>query len=63
MTYLPTTIFFDTRKNLTNQMVHILPIIKTTLVIVDMSKLTCPKWRIGLFDAYSNWEFFTRFDN
>ncbi len=27
---------------MTNQMIHIMPIKKTTLVIMDMSKLICP---------------------
>jgi hypothetical protein len=46
---------------MTNQMVHILLIKKTTLVTMDMSKLTCPKWSNGFFYAYPNWVFFSRF--
>jgi hypothetical protein len=36
-------------------MVHILLVKKTTPIIMDMSKSTCPKWRNGLFDLCSNW--------
>jgi hypothetical protein len=43
---------------LTNQMVHTLPIKKTTPITTDMSKSICPKWWIGFFNPYSNWVYF-----
>jgi hypothetical protein len=42
-TYLPQICPFDMDKNLTNQMVHTLPIKKTTPITTDMSKSICPK--------------------
>jgi hypothetical protein len=42
-------------------MVHILLIKNTTLVTMDMSKSTCPKWSNGFFYTCPNWVFFTRF--
>jgi hypothetical protein len=42
-------------------MVHTLPVKKTTLVTMDMSKSTCPKWQCGLLMLVQIGYFFTTF--
>ncbi len=42
-------------------MVLTLPLKKTTLVTLDMLKLTCPIWQGGLFDPYPNLVFLLEF--